>query len=110
MILRREVLEYTTQDNTIPFSLKGEMKAIQRLHFEMQEGKVAIRNSPVLDLSSVISCKLSFYAGDLYFKIITGVLAKGNRPTVAIFFEVGYQWDLYMLKRIQCFACNTQHG
>lgn len=110
IILRREVLEYTTQDHTMPFSLMGEMKAIQRLHFEIQRGKVAIRNSEVLNLSSVISCKFCFYARGLYFKIITGVLAKGNRPTVATFFEVGYQWDQYMLKLIQYFACNTQHG
>lgn len=97
---RGEALEYITQDNIVPFSPKGEMKAIHRLEFEIQRGKVAIRNAQVLDLSSVISCKLSFYAGDPYFKIITRVLAKGNRPTAATFFEAGYQWDLYMIKLV----------
>lgn len=98
MIPRGEALEYITQDNIIPFGPKGEMKAIHRLEFEIQRGKVAIRNSQVLDLSSVISCKLSFYAGDPYFKITTRVLAKGNRPTVATFFKAGCQRDLYMIK------------
>lgn len=94
----------------IPFSPKGEMKAIHRLEFKIQRGKVAIRNSQILDLFFVTSCKLNFYAGDPYFKIITGVLGKGNRPTVATFFEAGYQWDLYIIKLIQCFACNTWLG
>lgn len=76
------------------------MKAIHRLEFEMQRGKVAIRNSQILDLFSIISYKLNFYAGDPYFKIITGVLGKGNRPTEATFFEAGYQCNLYITKLI----------
>ena len=39
MIPRGEAPEYTNQDNLIPFSPKGEMKAIHRLESEIQEGR-----------------------------------------------------------------------
>lgn len=57
-----------------------------------------MRNSQMFNLSSVIFCRLSFYAEDPYFQILIGVLGTGNKPAVATSPEAGSQWDLCMMK------------